>query len=442
MTRGLLCYWVWVSACVAQATYTISGTVVSAPDQKPARRALVRIAPVGSAAWESFVTGDDGRFHFDNLGAGKFALSAERRGAQAVFFREHEGYSTAIVTGPGLKSTEIVFPLTAPASISGTVTAEEGEPVRDAQLWLFRRGVVEGKFQARLETTQGSDPAGRFEFDRLKPGVYVVAAQARPWYAQNGFGESQKPGDAELDVGYATTYYGGTNDPKSAYPIKAGDGDSIAIEIKLRAEPAIHVQVNGIGGDGGSGPMIFTLGPDGFLMPANAGFGTIAKRLIISGITAGRYVIADNSKRTDGGIGPRKTLDLTGDCTIDVSDLVGEASEVSAMQAASGPVKGASTVEGLVLKDGQPFAGAMVLLVPREGPGSTLLRRDQSDSDGTFSLPNVAPGRYTIVAIDDGRELAYAEPGVLNAYLKSGRVVDAPEAAGAKLEVAVISRRR
>ena len=78
-------------------------------------------------------------------------------------------------------------------------------------------------------------------------------------------------------------------------------------------------------------------------------------------------------------------------------------------------------VNGVVLKDGKGFPGAMVVLVPHNPAAlHALVRRDQSDSDGTFSLKDVAPGRYTILAIEDGWSLDWAKPGVLDRYLSGG----------------------
>ena len=391
---------------------------------------------------QSYVTGTDGRFWFDNLPAGKFALSATRRSAPTEFFRDYEGYSTAIATGPGLKSTEIVFPLTMPASISGTVTAEENEPVRRAQVWLFRRGVAQGKFQTRSESVQGTDAAGHFHFDRLKPGVYLVAVQARPWYAQNGLNQEQESAYPDLDVAYPTTYFGGSTDPNSASPLNLVEGDSVSIEINLRAEHAIHVQVNDPRTEKHDMPMLSTLGPDGFSMPVSAGVYNTENRLVITGIPAGRYVIAVRSKIANGGAGARKTLDLTADSSIDLSDLADDPVEHPNTPGGQDRVKGGSAIEGVAMRDGQPYAGAMVLAVPADRSNVNLLRRDQSDSDGTFSLPNAAPGRYTIVAIDNGRDLAYAEAGVLDPYLNNGRALDVPVAGGPKIQVEVLSRRR
>jgi hypothetical protein len=54
---------------------------------------------------------------------------------------------------------------------------------------------------------------------------------------------------------------------------------------------------------------------------------------------------------------------------------------------------------------------------------SELLRRDQSDLDGSFSLINVIPGEYVLVAIDDGWELNWVQARVMAHYLEQGRKV-------------------
>jgi hypothetical protein len=59
-----------------------------------------------------------------------------------------------------------------------------------------------------------------------------------------------------------------------------------------------------------------------------------------------------------------------------------------------------------------------------------LSRRDQSDSDGSFSLRDVVPGQYTVVAIEDGWELDWAEPQVIARYLPSGIPVTVSDKSG------------
>ena len=88
---------------------------------------------------------------------------------------------------------------------------------------------------------------------------------------------------------------------------------------------------------------------------------------------------------------------------------------------------GAALVQGTALRNDQPYAGAMIVLVPQDPANNApLFRRDQSDSDGTFTLPNVVPGQYTVIAIANGWELEWANPAVLQPYLKQGEHVEVP----------------
>lgn len=91
-------------------------------------------------------------------------------------------------------------------------------------------------------------------------------------------------------------------------------------------------------------------------------------------------------------------------------------------------------VHGFALKEKKGFAGAMVVLVPKNpGANRGLFRRDQADSDGSFNLLNVAPGAYTVVAIEDGWDLDWARPDVIGRYLPQGIAVTVTETSGKRL---------
>jgi hypothetical protein len=98
--------------------------------------------------------------------------------------------------------------------------------------------------------------------------------------------------------------------------------------------------------------------------------------------------------------------------------------------------EGTGQVTGFALKDSKGVDGAMIVLVP-EVPDHNLVlfRRDQSDSDGSFTLPAVHPGKYTVLAIEDGWELEWLNPGVIQKYLPGGETVQVTP--NARLEVKV-----
>jgi hypothetical protein len=499
----------------AETTYTISGTVVM--HNTPVKDVLVTITAVAHrSAKLSCITDGDGRFRFTNLPAGKFSLSAEQRsGASEAFHQSFDGYATAIVTGPGLDSENLLFALTPTGSITGTVTDEEGDPVRSAQVMLFHRGIFSGKMQSVLEKQEQTDASGNFHFGQLAIGAYLIAVQARPWYAQPQMGEGESSGDNAFDVAYPITYSGGSTDPGSASLISVTEGGSTSVDISLRAVPSVHLSIHRPESETRTGLMFSAIGPDGVTIhvSSNSSWDN-GKGQVISGIAPGRYIFAE-----DGGT--RKTVELSSHSSLDLTagggtslsgrlnfegetpgthprgaglGFVSESGERvyaglspdgsfivsgvapgayhvvfsnplyyiksveaggrlcpdgkievtsgASLQLTITAAKAVASLDGTAIKDGKPFAGAIVLLLPVDLSKSSLIRRDQSDSDGTFTLPNIAPGRYTLLAIDDGRDLAYADASVIKPYLSFGQSIEIPRAANEPVKINVAARQR
>ena len=94
-------------------------------------------------------------------------------------------------------------------------------------------------------------------------------------------------------------------------------------------------------------------------------------------------------------------------------------------------------VEGFAKRAGKAAPGAMVVLVPKD-PDShrELFRRDQSDQDGSFSLGDVIPGSYTIVAIENGWDLDWSRPGVIANYGKHAKIVTVSDHAQSPMRLA------
>ena len=132
---------------------------------------------------------------------------------------------------------------------------------------------------------------------------------------------------------------------------------------------------------------------------------------------AGRYDISLGNLpgyaiRTIAAVGVRvtgRTIEFTG---TQPAELTIQASE------------GVAIIDGTVKTGDQPASGAMVVLVPQDMANNAILfRRDQSDSDGTFTLREVVPGRYTAIAIQNGWEMEWASPEALRPYLAKGTPV-------------------
>lgn len=129
---------------------------------------------------------------------------------------------------------------------------------------------------------------------------------------------------------------------------------------------------------------------------------------------AGRYVISLGNApgyaiRTISGTGARingRTLDFTSTQPV---ELVIAASE------------GVGVVNGTVMEGDKLTSGAMVVLVPSDVEDNlSLFRRDQSDSDGSFTLRDVVPGTYTAIALQNGWDMEWGSAEALRPYLAKG----------------------
>jgi hypothetical protein len=93
---------------------------------------------------------------------------------------------------------------------------------------------------------------------------------------------------------------------------------------------------------------------------------------------------------------------------------------------------GRASVSGVAKVKGKATVGAMVLLVPitiEDVNSLALLREEQTNSDGSFELTDVMPGKYILLVVADGWQVNWRDASTLRSYLTRGIAVDlAPNA--------------
>ena len=233
----------------AAGHFRISGIIASAPEGHPLPRARVSLQEVKNRQNQIFmITGDDGHFEFLNLPAGKYSLNGAKRGYISAAYEQHEQFSTAIVTGAGVDTENLMLRLVRTAVLTGHVFDESGEPVRAATVTLWRDDHSAGVSRTVRYRSDQSDDLGSFEFAPLDAGTYFVSAIAKPWYAvhppsvrQTGATDVPTSVDRSLDVVYLPTYYAGATDVEDASPILIRGGDHLDLDLHLTPVPALHV---------------------------------------------------------------------------------------------------------------------------------------------------------------------------------------------------------
>jgi hypothetical protein len=496
--------------------YRIAGRVVNASTGEPVRRSTVAaMGEEDGAIVQSTHTDAEGNFALEHLPAGKYPLSASRRGYRTAFYDEHdEGFNSAIVTGPDQDTGHLVFRLMPGGVLHGLVTGDGGDPAENASVILFKRehGSVHGGEGGEIRQADGAmtDDTGAYEFSNLSAGEYYVAVVTQPWYAihppprRNASNE-----ESPLDVAYPVTYFDSTTDEASATPIEMEAGSRQEADISLHAVPALRLQVAvGRKATGIVQPelRLMVFGSQ-VSAESSGGFDPIGSTSVeFHGIPPGKYELVQGDPprisqldaassqavdpnagapavsvsgilRSTAGSALPENVNVTlepvsrhnqpamsanahkGEFRFDgveagawnlSAQTQGSALPVVALSAGGSLTPGnqitvkdravsvvatvgtsLSRVQGFARTGEKGVAGAMIVLVPRQPSAyRALVRRDQSDSDGSFNLHDVPAGQYTVIAIEDGWKLDWTDRETMARYLPHGEAVTVSDQAG------------
>lgn len=281
------------------ATFKIAGMVVSSTTGAPLASARVSVFDTTNPQNEGWlITGEDGHFAFDHLPAGKYSLQGGRRGFIAGGYEQHEQYSTAIVTGAGADTENLVLRLVPAAMITGKILDEAGEPVRSARLRLYRQSHDLGFNRVTPSQFASTDDLGSYEFVGLEPGTYYVSVRARPWYAVHpppqAQGSASLPAfvDSSLDVAYPATFYDGVTDADVATPVPVKGGDHLEIDLHLKPVPAVSLLLHGTKNGGFLTPTVRTRVFDATEIIRPEGIRPVSEDTYeLIGVPAGKYSV-------------------------------------------------------------------------------------------------------------------------------------------------------
>ncbi len=380
------------------ATYKVAGVVVNSVTGAPLAGA--RVSLVDTRTRKGVVrqiTSEGGRFEFIDLPAEKFSLNGSKRGFISASYDEHEQYSTAIVTGPELKTDELVLRLDPVALIGGHVRDENGDPVRHAQVALFMEDHRGGMNRVNRLLVATTDDLGYFDFSSLIPGTYFVSVSAEPWYAvhaasttaNTNAGYSGVP--PTLDAAYPSTYYSGATEAAGVTPILVKAGDHPEIEVQVNPVPALHIlfRTRDDGQNGFPQPQLQQQVFDWVEPVQTSGVVEVEPGVYeLVGVPPGKYSVRMNSG-TQGEIAQASEMNLTRD---------GEVLDTSRGEPLSS-LKMTFKTEG-----GEALPNRLVILL--QDHRRRIIAGSRMDPSGVVNFGGLAAGRYAIFCNTQGK--AYA----------------------------------
>jgi len=218
----------------------VEGTLVNRVTGMPVRKGYVTLVAVrrgmqpqnaGNANGYTVTSNADGKFVFDDVDPGQYAISADRGGYIRTNYRSNSGAIFTLTAGQRIKDIRIA--LVPQGVIAGRVVDEDGDPITDARVQAQRWVMTGG-----IRTLRGSqqipvDDQGNFRIANLSAGRYVLSAD----YSRN------LPVNACIArEAYVTTFYPGAVDIQEATSISLAPGGEVTnAEIRLRKARVFHV---------------------------------------------------------------------------------------------------------------------------------------------------------------------------------------------------------
>ena len=372
---------------------------------------MTRVMPAGNTP-----TNDLGVFEFFSLSPGKYFAAVSAKPWYAVHPPSAPPGST--VSAPVLvdKPLDVAYPTT---YYGGTTSSDEASPIlikggdreeieislapveslhllfhvpEEGQQQGFQVPALEKRVFDSVDYVpiQGVNPVspGVMELTGVPAGKYTVRIPA----AQ---GQAAKFTEADI-----------RNDGQELETNKAEPAASMKLTVELpNGEPAPTQLALGLQDERGQIAAFNLVGADGrvaFDDLAAGSYKIIAARASEKAYAVGR-ILAENGQ----AVGPNVNV-----------------TEGAELQLRVTLIEGVVSVQGIVKHGDKPASGIMVVLIPASPESQQdLFRRDQTDSDGSFSLPDIIPGTYTVAAIEDAWDFDWSQPSALARYAQNGQPV-------------------
>jgi Carboxypeptidase regulatory-like domain len=394
-------------------TAVLRGTVVASDSGTPIRRAVVRVFAPEAQDNRVATTDDQGRFELRDLVGGRYNVTASKAGYVPLQYGQRRpgerGTPVEIAQGQAVEKLTIGLPRG--GVITGRIVDEMGEPLAEAQVQALRSQFVPGG-RRMMPASRGdtTDDQGAFRIYGLMPGEYVVSASVR-----NSAGMMTMPNGrpgADVEQGYAPTYFPGTPSMSDAQRVAVGVGQEVS-GITFGMTPTRVARISGrvIGGKPGEAEGFVMMRPEegmgvGGMMPGG-GMVQPDGTFEISAVPPGRYVLMVQPRGTEAD-------SLAGSTTLTVAG-VDLANVVIALQRL-GVVNGRLEFEGGP-PAGIPATQFRVQPVPIDPMGSRMFMASppRTGEDYTFSMRGVAgptlfrvgapPGWYLKAVLHGGEDI-------------------------------------
>jgi len=355
--------WLLFALLVPQQSLTLQGIVVRAGTSQPLAGEIVGLWPTT----QTLKADAEGRFLFQNLQPGDYALTVVRDGIKVQV--------PVNLTRTQRSETYTIEVKSAPA-IAGTVFDPNGERVAAAHMQAFRTVYTPLGRRMRSVMSVLSDDLGEFRLFWLRAGEYYISASLNDREQRLAAqGIRLTPNVSKPDEGFPTIFFGEGYNPSDSQAVRVGrNTDATRVQIFLKDGP--RYTISGQLFPEGVCARVAIAQEGGFLNTDAERAPKVCGSFRITGLSRGTYLIL-------------ATNDILASEAIRVT-TVNPVSEVKV------PMVQTVNIPGRV--SGLPATGVLGIYVRLSRNSSDVTQETDAPvaADGSFTIPGVGPGVYDV----------------------------------------------
>lgn len=394
-------------------TSSVEGIVVKAGTSEPLKKAWVTLRKAeGAGTSPGALTDAAGQFALKDVEPGRYRLGVERNGyvRQEYGQKGPDSPGTILDISPGQEIRDIQVAMTPSGVLSGRVYDDDAEAVVNANVTVLKFIYHEGKRELRPTGFAQTNDLGEYRIFGLAPGSYYVSATFGGWGRPPLAGGAKEAGKGASgdEMGFAPTYYPGSNDLGRAIPVELRAGEELpGLDINLLSTRAVRVRgriLNPATGKGEARAWIMLMQRDSkvrsFSASAQTSVNNPQGEFELRGVVPGSYTLMANSFTGEEVYHARIPVEVG---PADVDGLIvplGKGTEIP------GRVRWEASDQS------NSDSKVRVMLRSREELFMMLGSMRETKPDGSFLLKNIADGEYR-VEVEGAPEDCYLRSALL-----------------------------
>lgn len=233
------------NAANPSARATVEGLVTRDPDGTPVKKALIELIGENQAEAGDYtaITGPDGLFRIEGVIPGRYHLFAERTGMLDSDKQRGRSEGRLLTITAGQEVKDIHIRLQAAAVVRGRITDEDGDPLANAEVTVFRQTFVGGHSRWEQAGAERTNDLGEYRVSSLPAGNVFISVNPPPDFRSliEAFGAATHD-DKRPSTTYQTEYYPGTADRSQASPVQLHAGDDFPADFSLAPNPSLSIR--------------------------------------------------------------------------------------------------------------------------------------------------------------------------------------------------------